>query len=139
MEQLMNTELILDIEEITAFRGGDEWFEIDYLTKEKEAYRLSFSWVWDVHYSIENGFIDRFYRLRMNLQNDIIDNGIYIVIDSEYIKRFANEISGTRPLDDLKDYIISDRMNTVIELLTCRNPVLARISEPTSLAGAIYR
>ena len=57
----------------------------------------------------------------------VIDNGVYIVEDSEYIKYFEHQVSGTMPTDELKHYIISDNIDTTLDILTTKEPTLSKI------------
>lgn len=45
----------------------------------------------------------------------------------KYIKYFAKQVSGTRPLDEIKDYLIFDSIDTIIEVLTVKEPMLIKI------------
>lgn len=46
-----------------------------------------------------------------------------IIVDIESI----DKVSGTRPLDAIKDYIIFDSIDTIIEVLTVKEPMLIKI------------
>ena len=128
MEKLKNCDIIIDIEIIENISGGDQAFEIVFVTKEKEKYKIVFDFVWDMRYSIENASIERFCEFRKCLPDGIIDNGIYIVEESEYIKYFEHQVSGTRPVDELKHYILCDRVDTTLDILIYRNvPVLIQL------------
>ena len=119
--------MIIHIELIELISGGNQKFEILFLTKDKEKYKLIFDFVWDMRYSIENASIERFSRFRECLPEGIIDNSVYIVENSEYIKYFEKQIDGTMPITELKHYIISDSIDTTCDILTTKDPTLVRI------------
>jgi hypothetical protein len=80
-----------------------------------------------MRYSIENASIDRFCEFRKCLPEGIIENGIYIVENSEYIKYFENQVSGTRPVDELKHYIFCDNIDTILDVLTEKKPTFVEL------------
>lgn len=124
MEKLTNCEIIIDIESIENISGGNQTFEVLFSTKEKQKCKLIFKQVWDVRWSIENASIDRFCELRKNLPEGLIDNNIFVVENSEYIKYFERQVSGTRPVYNLKHYILYDNVDSTIDILTLNSPVL---------------
>jgi len=124
MEKIVNCEIIIDIELIENISGGNQYFEIEFVTKEKDRYKLSFDFVWDMRYSIENGYIDKFYKFE---RSNEVESSIYIVENSDYVKYFENQSSGTRPMKDVKNYILSDKVDTVVEILTIKEPLLEKI------------
>ena len=127
MESLKNCDVIMHIELIELISGGNQEFEVLFLTKDQEKYKLVFDFVWDMRYSIENASIERFCRFRERLPEGIIDNGIYRVEDSEYIKYFEKQVDGTMPINELKHYIISDGTDTILDVLTTKEPKLVGI------------
>ena len=84
--------------------------------------------MWDLRYSIENGYIDRFCRFRENLLPDLIENSIYIVKNSKYTEYFGVQVSGTIPTDDIVDYLICDNIDTTVEVLALETPKLFKLS-----------
>jgi hypothetical protein len=124
MESLLNCEIIIDIDVIENISGANQNFEIIFLTKDKARKKIILKLVWDMRYSIENASIDRFCEFRKRLPKGIIDNGVYIVKDSEYIKYFEHQISGTYPTDGLKHYIFIDNTDTILDILTLEKPVI---------------
>lgn len=129
MEKLTNYKYTLNIEHICSVSGGDQRFEILFISKADGCrYKLIFDPVLDMRYSIENGFIERFHRFRQNLPSNIIDNSLYVVRDSDYIKFFHEQSSHTREDVSLTDYIICDEIDTVLELLSSKEPVLVKLS-----------
>ena len=131
MEQLHNAELILHIFHIEKIVCGDQELEIYFQSKDKKRYKLYFGFAWDVHYAIENGWIERFCQFRKNLPDDLIDNSFYIVENSKNIDAFVKELSGTYPTDRLVDYIISDEIDTTIEVITSgiEKPILIELDD----------
>ena len=128
MQRLKNYELILDIELIEEFHFKSQ-LDIEYLSKDKERFMLSFEDVWDMRYSIEEASIERFFQFRKCLPKGIVENGIYLVEDSDYIKYFEEQVSGTRPIEELKHYIVQDPYETLIDVLTEEKPKLVKISD----------
>ena len=53
MERIVNCDIIIDILNIELISGGNQEFEIVFLTKEKERYKIIFDLVWDLRYSTE--------------------------------------------------------------------------------------
>lgn len=127
MERLTNCEIIMDIDQIVNISGADQHFEVIFFTKEKMKYKIILKWVWDMRYSIENASIDRFCKYRTHLPEGFINNGFYMVEDSEYVKYVIHQISGTYPTDKLKHYIFIDNVDTTLDVLTLENPVFERI------------
>lgn len=124
MEQLTNCEFILDIELIKSISGGNQVFSIDFVCTDSKKYRLVFDPVWDLRYFIEDGYIDRFCQFRENLPDNIIDNGIYIVENSDYTKYFQFQASGIYDDVCIMHYLISDKIDTGVEVLTLNPPKL---------------
>jgi len=125
MEKLINCEIIIDIEIIDNITGANQCFEISFTGKNKKKYKVFLNKVWDMRYSIENASIDRWFHFRQNLQEDLIHNSVYMVINSEYIKYFEHQISGTYPIDKLKHYIFFDNTDTTLDVLTLEKPVMS--------------
>ena len=127
MERLTNGKIIMDIDIIENISGANQHFEVIFSTKDKTKYKIILKWVWDMRYSIENASIDRFCELRTCLPEGFINNGFYIVENSEYITYFENQASGTRPIDELKHYIFIDNVDTTLDVLTLEKPVFVRL------------
>ena len=124
-EILENCEIIIDIWDIITVSGGNQEFEVYFTTPNGEEYKLMFSHVWDLRYCIENAAIDRFADFIRNEKRSSILN----VKNSEYIKYFEQQVSGTLPIDELKDYIRFDEADTVLEILTLEKPKLIKLEE----------
>ena len=114
----------IQIELIDYFVGGNQELKVFFTDKEKNKWMLYFNLVWDFRYAIENAFIDRCYRMRQYKGAWTEESSIYIVEDSEYISYFENQVSGTRPKDELKHFLIFDEIDTGLEILTTKEPVL---------------
>lgn len=127
MERLVNCEHILDIALIENISGGNQKFDIFFVDKNSKRYKLSFPRVWDMRYSIENGYLERFCRFRENLPDGIIDNGIYIVEDSNYMKYFEKQVLGSLPTEDIVDYLLYDEIDTTIEILALAPPEIIEV------------
>ena len=127
MEKLLNYDIIIDIEMITKLSGANRIFEVEFLAADHRHLKMIFEDVWDLRYAIENGYIDRFVEFRKNLDSHLIDNSTYIVENSEYIKYFENQSSGTLPTELITDYIVCDTTDTAIEILSTLPPKLIAI------------
>jgi len=126
MEKLVNCDIIIDIECIEMISGANQKFEILFVTKDKKKYKIIFDFVWDMRYSIENGYIDRFSKFIRNANKE---SNVLMVENSEYVEYFKKQVSGTRPVDDIKNYILFDAIDTVVEILTIREPILIEIQK----------
>jgi hypothetical protein len=49
------------------------------------------------------------------------------VENSAYIDYFAKQVSGTRFVDKLKDYLLYDSAGTQVEVLTISDPVITEL------------
>lgn len=127
MERLTNWETTIDIEMIENISGAQQYYEVIFLTKDNERYKFILRDVWDIRCSIENASIERFCEFRKYLPEGLIDNGVYVVEDSEYIKYFEHQVSGTRPMEEIKHYLISDQIDMMIDVLTPEKPVLVKM------------
>jgi len=127
MQSLKNCDLILEIELIESISGGNREFEIIFSTRSREKYKMIFRRVWDLRYSVENASIYRFCEFRKCLPEGIVDNSIYIVENSEYIKYFEQQVSGTYLVDDVIHYILSDNIDTFVDILAIEKPMLVKI------------
>lgn len=123
MEKLVNCSIFLDIECIDKIIAGNQVYEVFITSTNREKYKIVFDFVWDFRCSIENAYLERasnFYH------NEEQKSSILLVENSEYIKYFKEQVSGTRPISELKNYIIFDRVDTIIEVLTIKEPLLIK-------------
>ena len=124
MEILLNCDIVIDIESIDGIMAGNQSYEIFFSTKNQIRYKLIFDYVWDFRCSIENAYIERSSKF---CHNEKIKSSILLIQNSNYIKYFEEQVSGTRPIEKLKNYVIFDCVDTIIELLTLKEPVLMQI------------
>ena len=124
MEKLENCNIIIDIESIDKVSGRNQFYEIFFVSSEKIKYKIIFDFVWDFRCSIENAYIDRASKF---CHNERKKSSVLLVKDSNYVKYFEEQVSGTRPINDIKNYILFDSIDTVIEVLTLKEPVLMKI------------
>ncbi len=124
MEILINCNLNLEIESIENISGGNQSYEILVLTKGKERYKIIFDFVWDIRCSIEGGYIDRSSKFKHNEEEK---SSILLIENSEKLKDFEKQLSGTRPTNNVKNFIIFDTIDTIIEILTLNNPILMKL------------
>jgi hypothetical protein len=80
--------------------------------------------VYGLRYSIENGYISRWANFMVNVKGK--NSSTFLVENSKYIKFFEGQVNGTIPSDvvkkEMKDYILRDEIDTVVERLTPRTP-----------------
>ncbi|MCL2842030.1 MAG: hypothetical protein FWE28_01005 [Oscillospiraceae bacterium] len=147
MEYLANCSIIMDIDCIDSITGGYGYdcgykysndggggrteFEMLITTRNKEEgndrrYKLIFGNVWDMRYSGEFTNNDRFFKYRKNSPKELIDNGIYIVENSEYIK-FVEAQDRSMELSGFKHYVLYDKTDSVFDILASEGPQLVEI------------
>ena len=124
METLVNCDIFIDIELIENISGANQYFEVFFKSKDNLKYKVIFDYVWDIRYSIENGYIDRFSKFH---REAIKKSSILLIENSEYIKYFEKQASGTLPIEDIKNYILSDSVDSVIEILALKKPTLVKL------------
>lgn len=124
METLLNCDIVIDIESIDKIVAGNQRYEVFFTTTNQIRYKMVFDFVWDFRCSIENAYIDRFSKF---CHNEKKKSSILLIQDSNYIKYFEEQVSGTRSISKLKNYILFDCVDTIIELLTLKEPVLIKI------------
>lgn len=125
-EKLLNCKIIIEIELIDKIVGGSQFYEVYFTATNKEKYKISFDCVWDIRSAIENAYIQRNYEFQDNTQKK---SSILLIQDSKTMQEFEKNVSGTRPTTNLKNYIIFDTVDTVIEILTEKEPILSPILE----------
>ena len=108
MEKTINTEFILNITKIKKITVEDGKSIVLVDSKEYGIVEIIFENVWDCRYTIENGIIDRGTSI---IHEEKIKNSIYEVKESRYIDYFKKQVSGTRSIDKLKDYILYDEID----------------------------
>ena len=124
MENLENCNIVIDIESIDKVSGGNQFFEVFFVSSDKIKYKIIFDFVWDFRCSIENAYIDRASKF---CHHEREKSSVLLVKDSNYVKYFEEQVSGTRLTNDIKNYILFDSIDTVIEVLTLKEPVLMKI------------
>lgn len=124
MESLVNCDIVIDIESIDKVLGGNQLYEILFTTINQMKYKIVFDFVWDFRCSIENAYIERCSKF---CHNEKEKSSILLIQNSNYVTYFEEQVSGTRPIDELKDFILFDRVDTIIEVLTLKEPVLIKM------------
>lgn len=124
MELLVNCDIVVDIESIDNISGANQEYTIYFTSSNKTKYKLVFDFVWELRCAIENAYIERSTQFK---HAEVERSSVLVVQNSEYIKYFAKQASGTRPLDAIKNYIIFDSIDTIIEVLTIKEPMLIKI------------
>ena len=121
MEKIKNCDLVIYINHIENISIFDEKCEIFFVGNSDKKYKIFFDYVWDFRYAIENAYIDR---LSKAINKKEQESSVLVIDDSEYIKYFDKQVSGTRETDDLKNYIIYDEIDTIVDFLCLTDPVL---------------
>lgn len=124
MEKLVNCNIFVDIEIIDKISGGNQFYEVFFSTTDKINYKLVFDFVWDYRCAIENAYIDRFSKFCHNVEKE---SSVLMIENSDYVKYFQEQVSGTLPVDKVRDYLLFDTVDTVIEVLAVKEPVLVKI------------
>ena len=124
METLVNCNLIVDIASVDKVSGDNQMYEVYFTSMDSIKYKLVFDYVWDFRCAIENAYIDRATKFS---HEEIQKSSVLQVQNSEYIKYFETQVSGTRPIDEIKDYILFDSIDTIIEFLTFKETVLIKL------------
>lgn len=124
MELLENCGIIVDINCIDKILAGNQRCEVFFTSANKTKYKIIFDFVWDFRCSIENAYIERSSKF---CHKEKKKSSILLINNSNYIKYFEEQISGTLPISKLKNYILFDSVDTIIELLTLKEPVLMEI------------
>lgn len=124
MEVLKNCSIIIDIYDIYNISGAHQRYSVSFSTRSGVNYKLTFAHVWEIRSTIENGFIDRFYKFIRDVEED---SGIVLVEGSESIKYFENQVDGTCPVDELKNFLLFDVVDTVVEVLAHGEPILEKL------------
>lgn len=87
---------------------------------EVKSIAITFQNLYAYKYSIESGIIDRLQTVYRENEGSLI----YTVENSDYIKDFEFQSSGTRPIENLKHYLLMDSIDTVVEVLALSEPVI---------------
>lgn len=124
MESLVNCDIFIDIESIDKIAAGNQLYEVFFTTTNHIKYKIVFDFVWDFRCSIENAYIERSSKF---CHNEKEKSSILLIQNSNYVKYFEEQVSGTRPISELKNYILFDYVDTIVELLTLKEPVLIKI------------
>ena len=124
MEILTHCNINIKISYIEKIVARNQRCEIYFRDIDDIDYLLEFDFVWDFRSCIENALIERCSKF---IHEERIDSDVLIVKKSEYIEYFATQVSGTRPLDNLNEYLIFDSVDTVVEVLTNREPILIKL------------
>lgn len=124
MESLVNCGIVIDIESIDKIVAGSQIYEVFFTTTNQIKYKIVFDFVWDFRCSIENAYIERSSKF---CHYEKKKSSIFLIENSNYVKYFEEQVSGTRPVGELKNFILFDSVDTIIELLTIKEPVLIKI------------
>lgn len=116
MEEMKSSGIVIDIERIIKIYGGEQYYYYEILVQDrnKEYYKIIFNSVRDIRVSDKQANLDRLSKMKMN---DRIKSSVVIVEPSEYARYVDKESSGTIPMGQTKDYLITDDAGCLIEIL----------------------
>lgn len=123
MEKTVNCNIIIFIMEIINITGRDDYYEVLVVTKEDEYFKLIFNKVVMAHFTVECGFIDRGYYLQ-RCEESV--SSVLRIENSKTIEQLEKRSKGTYSLDGLKEFLLIDEANTVIEILSYDEPKLIK-------------
>lgn len=84
--------------------------------------KVIFEHIYAYKYSNENGNIDRISKL---INKEVLGkSSIYTIPNSEYIKEYKIQSSGTMPMENVVHYMLVDPIDTFIEVLSIKEPKL---------------
>lgn len=124
MESLVNCDIVINIESIDRIVAGNQLYEVYFTATDQVCYKIVFDFVWDFRCSIENAYLERSSKF---CHNEKKRSSILLVQNSNYVKYFEEQVSGTRPINEIKNFIVFDCVDTIIEVLTIKEPVLVKI------------
>lgn len=126
METLVNCEIVADIRLVWNILGGDQYFIIYFEDSNKTKKKLVFSEVWDMRYSIESGYRERGDNFIRDVREE---SSMYIIKNSEYLKYFERQAVVPFPMGGIENYIIFDRVDTIVEFLASKKPELVELDK----------
>lgn len=104
--------------------AANQLYEVFFTTTNQIKYKIVFDFVWDFRCCIENAYIERSSKF---CHNEKKKSSILLIQNSNYVKYFEEQVAGTRPIGENKNYILFDCVDTIIELLTLKEPVLIKL------------
>ncbi len=126
MEIIKDSEFTYEILSIDDISGENQIFSITFKTKDRTVYRLTFNSTWDMHYSVEMANVTRFGEFKGREERT---SDISLIENSEYIKNLDETFVEVYRLKDLMHYVITDYMDTVVDVITDEKPVVERIEQ----------
>lgn len=124
METLVNCNIVVNIKSIDKIAGGNQSYEVYFTSIDEIRYKIVFDFVWDFRCSIENAYIERTSKF---CHKEKKKSSVLLIQDSNFVKYFEDQVSGTRPIEAIKNYILFDSVDTVVELLTLKEPIIMMI------------
>lgn len=70
-------------------------------------------------YSNESGIIDRVSKVPVEI---LRKNKVFLVEESDYLKEYEFQSSGTRPMEEVRHFVLLDGIDTVVEVLAMSEP-----------------
>lgn len=125
MEKLTNCNLVIDIKTIDNIHicTDDHSVHVFAVLSDLTKCRVEFRHVWDFRFSVENATIDRFSKVERRVTKN---SSVLTMENSEYIRYFEKQSSGTLPINELKEYIVVDKTDPVISILSLEEPSVSR-------------
>lgn len=117
----MNCNFIIYIKEITNILGSDDHYEICVDTFDNKTNKIIFDHAVMMHYAVERAFLNRWPSFE-HCEQEI--SSILKIENSRTIKQFEKQLKGSRSITGLKEYIIHDEIDSIIEVLTYDEPKL---------------
>lgn len=122
MDRIKKGDFTLDILAIDNISGDGGIFEISFITKANESYKIIFDGVCDLQYTIELANVLRFE----HIDDFFKDEGIFVVEKSKRIEKYIE--SGLEDIrGKLTHYVIMDATDTVADVICTSTPILQKL------------
>jgi hypothetical protein len=136
---IIDSGITIDIELIERVTGGNRQFEVLFATRKDihhypTWYTLAFGHVLEFRYVIEEGFINRSYEFS---SPSPWSSSIALVGNSTLTESFLKNVPWYGTSKEVMHYILFDRTDTVIELLTFEKPILTKVERPDNVKSVI--
>lgn len=124
MEKTVNCNIITLIKEVIGITNRDHCCEILAITAENEKIKLIFHRVVMTHVTGECGFIDRGLHLQ-RCEKSV--SSVVQLENSKLIKQLEQQSRGAYSAEELKEFLVIDEDDAVIEVIAYDNPELMKI------------
>lgn len=113
MEKIKNSGIIIGIKRILQINVGEN-NEILVQAKNKEYYKIIFNNIMDLRCLSKSVYHDRLSQMQ---SNENVKSSVILIADSKYLGYFKHESRSTIPIDSLNDYLITDDIGCLVEVL----------------------